>query len=319
MSFAGGLARPGPGIDISYGTRWGEEGVRRLFTGLIALSAVLAAGVWITLGSATSAFADSSPYELVCPGTPVGTVVINGVVTTATITPANPSSGSTFNVTNYQTSLTLVSQITKAAAAIQPTIQGTANSTLDATGATPSSLAAPAVTINAAIPDQGANGVPLLLPTSPSSIGPFTATGSTISIAQDETAQLQLLLEGSPINTTCKAYPNNSNATGLQPGTTPVAGTPFSPTIATTSAGSGGSTAATTATTAAAAATSDTTAAPATSPASSSLATTGAGPGLQLLAILGAVLAGAAVFVLAIDGVRRRLLRGGHVARGRHS
>ena len=38
--------------------------------------------------SATPAFADSSAYELYCPGTPVGNIALNGVVTTGTITPA---------------------------------------------------------------------------------------------------------------------------------------------------------------------------------------------------------------------------------------
>ena len=38
--------------------------------------------------TATSAFADSSAYELFCPGTPVGNIVLNGVITTGTITPA---------------------------------------------------------------------------------------------------------------------------------------------------------------------------------------------------------------------------------------
>lgn len=278
------------------------------------MSGMLAFGSWLALGNATSAFADSSPYELVCPGTPVGTVVINGVVTTATITPANPSSGQQFNVTNYQTNLTLIKNITEAASAIQSTIQGTATSSLDATGATPSSLAVPAITINTPIPDGGQNGVPLALPTSPSSVGPFTATGSTITIAQDQKAGLTLMLGGSPIPTTCTAYPNNSNPTGLQTASAPVSGTPMSPTIATTSAGA--ATSATTAVTTAA--TTATTAAPATSPDSSSLASTGAGPGVELLAVVAGALAGGAVVLLGVDAVRRRLLRGARGARSRH-
>ena len=37
------------------------------------------------------AFADSAPYELYCPGTPVGDIALNDVVTTGTVSPQDPS------------------------------------------------------------------------------------------------------------------------------------------------------------------------------------------------------------------------------------
>lgn len=287
--------------------------MKKFAAAIVGLGAVVGVGAIASLGLGGVAYADSQPYELVCPGTPVGTVIINDVVTTASISPASPSSGQTFNVTNYQTKLTLVAQIAKAAVAIQPNIQGTATSTLDVSGATPGSQAAPAVQIDTAIPDQGVNGVPLALPTSPESVGPFTVTGGTITVSQDKTAQLTLEIGGNPLPTTCTAYPNNSNATGLATAGTSISGTPTSPVIATTSAGSGTTSAGgTTATTAAPTATS---APPATAASNSSLPYTGAGPGLSLMGRLGVFLLAGAFVLLLLDGSRRFLRRGLHGAR----
>lgn len=282
--------------------------MKRFVAAIIGLGAFAGVGTIASLGLGGVAYADSQPYELVCPGTPVGTVVINDVVTTASVSPASPSSGQSFNVTNYQTKLTLVSQIAKAAVAIQPNIQGTANSTLDVSGATPSTQAAPAVQINTAIPDQGLNGVPLVLPTSPESIGPFTATGGTITISQDKTAQLVLEIGGNPLPTTCTAYPNNSNATGLATAGSSISGTPMSPVIATTTAAGNSGTTATTAAPA-------TTTPPATAASNSPLAYTGAGPGLFLIGVFGVFLLAGALVVFLVDGSRRFLRRGLHAAR----
>jgi len=279
--------------------------VRRFFAGLIGVAGLSVVGVFLTAGSATPAFADSQPYELICPGTPVGTVVINDVVTSATITPASPAAGQQFNVTNYGTKLTLVSQIAKAAVAIQPNIQGTATATLDASGATPSTLAAPSININTAIPDGGVNGVPLALPASPESVGPFTASGGTITISQDKTSQLTLVIGGSPLNTTCTAYPNNSNATGLKTAGSAVSGAAAAPVIATAS-----STGAATPTTVATAAATPTTAAPVTAAATGTpLPSTGAGPGLMVVLVLGSGLVCGAVALIGVDVTRRRMVR----------
>lgn len=175
-------------------------------------------------------------YELVCPGTPVGTVVINDVVSSGQISPADPTPGQQFQVTGYQTNLTIPAQVAKAANAIQSTIQGTVSATLDVSGATPTSYAVSPISFNTPIPDGGADGAPISLPSSPESIGPFTASGGPITVSQNQTAQLTLLVGGSPIDTTCTSYPDNSNTTGLLPAVSQPAGSPVSPVIATTSA-----------------------------------------------------------------------------------
>ncbi|HEY5026604.1 MAG TPA: hypothetical protein VII76_16635, partial [Acidimicrobiales bacterium] len=103
--------------------------------------------------TATPAFADSSAYEVYCPGTPVGNIALNGAITTGTITPASPATGSTFNLTNNGTTVVLPTAIVSAAAALgNSAITGSATLKVDATGATPASLAAPPITINAPIP-----------------------------------------------------------------------------------------------------------------------------------------------------------------------
>ncbi|MGH9030039.1 MAG: hypothetical protein ACRDV4_10565, partial [Acidimicrobiales bacterium] len=190
--------------------------MRRLIAGSMCLAAAIGTTAWISFtSSATPAFANSQAYELYCPKTPVGNVVINGVMTTATITPANPAAGSQFSITNYQTTLTLNTTISKIAFDLQPNVQGTANASVDASGATPATLAVPAININTPITDGGVNGVPLSLPASPETVGPFTASGGAITMTEADTASLTLLLNGEPLPTTCTAYPNNANPTGL--------------------------------------------------------------------------------------------------------
>jgi len=156
------------------------------------------------------------PYELYCPGTPVGDIAFNNVTTTATLSPANPAPGTQFNVTGYQTTVDIPASIASAAAAIGNTdLSGTASTTIDASGATPASIAGSAsfdVPIPSPVP---ASGVQLTLPSSPMTIGPFTASGGGIVITQDASATLSLEISGSALKLDCESYPNNSDQTGI--------------------------------------------------------------------------------------------------------
>jgi hypothetical protein len=250
--------------------------------------------------SATPAFADSSAYELYCPGTPVGNIVLNGVVTTGTITPASPASGGQFNLTNYQSTVSLPTSIVSAAAALgNSAIVGMATLKVDATGATPASIAAPPITINAPIPSPvPATGLSLVLPSTAGTVGPFTASGGAISLTVDPAVALSLTVSGSNLALTCTPYPNNSAATGIVQAAPTAA--KASPVIA--SGTSGG--AAPTPTTAAPTAT-PTTAAPVTAP----LASTGPGPDLWLVAVIGFIVLYLGSIVLALVERPRSLLR----------
>jgi len=285
--------------------------VAAVVTGLVAGSGGMFA---LFATQATPAFADSSAYELYCPGTPVGNIAIDGVITSGTITPAAPAAGATFNLTNYSSTVVIPASIASAAAALgNSAIAGTAVTKVDATGATPASIASGNLVINAPLPSPvPSTGISLNLPSPASTVGPFTATGGAISLTVDPAISLTLMVSGSNLTLTCKPYPNNTTPSGIV--TAAPSGSPASPVIATATAG--GTAPAATATTAAPAATATTaapaatatTAAPATAPASN-LASTGPGPHLWLVAVIGFIVLYLGSVVLALVERPRSLLR----------
>ena len=192
---------------------------------------VLALGDGATLPPPPST---TGAYELYCPGTPVGNIALNDVTTSGSITPADPSSGEQFTVTGYQSQVSLPTQIVTAAAALGNTaILGSATGAVDVTGASPATLSTGAMDIDAPIPSPVPSaGLVLDLPLSPGTVGPFTATGGTITVTQDPSVTLVLNVSGSNLTLTCRAYPNDTVATGIV--TAAPTATPVSPTIATT-------------------------------------------------------------------------------------
>jgi len=177
----------------------------------------------------------ATPYELYCPGTPVGNIVLNDVVTTAQVSPADPSAGQQFTVVDYQTQVPLPSSISSAAAALgNSDIAGTALSTVDVTGATPSSISSGPMSFDVPLPSPvPSTGLLLVIPPTAGTVGPFTASGGPITVTQDKKAQLTLNVAGSSLNLTCSAYPNNSEPTGIT--SRAPSGSPQAPTIATAS------------------------------------------------------------------------------------
>ncbi len=174
----------------------------------------------------------TGPYELYCPGTPVGNIALNGVTTTASI-PTGLSAGQTFNASNFQTQVTIPSSIASAAAALGNTaISGTAVVKVDASGATPATISAGDIAINVPLPSPiPSTGITLNLPSTPGTVGPFTATGDAITLTLDPVVQLTLVVSGSDLGLTCKPYTNNSASTGITSSAPP--GSPISPVIAT--------------------------------------------------------------------------------------
>jgi len=167
------------------------------------------------------------PYELYCPGTPVGNVVLNDVTTSATLSPAAPAPGDQFSVTGYQVQVPLPASIASAAAALgNSTLAGNASTTVDAAGASPSSISTGALTFDVPLPQQvPASGVTLTVPSTPATLGPFTASSSAITIAQNADISLVLVISGSNLNLSCTAYPDDSAPSGISsspPGTSPV-------------------------------------------------------------------------------------------------
>ena len=254
---------------------------------LIGATVLMGALSAVAVGAgSTAAFADTPSYELYCPGTPIGNVVLNDVVTTGTLT----ASGSSVNLTNYQTKVTIPQNLVTAASAFGSTLQGSATAAIDATGATPASMKSGTLQINVPIATPPA-AITLQLPSPAGTIGPFTATASTVTVSVDPSTSLTLLVSGNPLTLTCNTYPNDTlptETTQSKP-----SASPSSPQIATTSA-SAGAAPATTPTTAAPAA------APSTDAAASTLPQTGPGPGLYMVGFAGvsALLLASLVLVL---------------------
>ena len=283
---------------------------RKRVTAFVAGMVGAGAGVVSMMAvTATPAFADTQAFELYCPGTPVGNIVLNDVVTKGTLTPATPAAGQQFNLTNFQTDVTLPNSIASAAAALgNSAIVGTASLKVDATGATPAQVPSPTVQINTPIPSPvPPTGLALVLPTAPGTIGPFTASGGAISLTIDPSVSLAVQVSGSTLNLTCTPYPNNTAPSGIT-SSTPTAAK-ASPVIASGSAGAGGGGGATTATTAAPAATPTTAAPPTAASAGGSLASTGPGPHLWLVAVIGFIVLYLGSVALAMVERPRSLLR----------
>ncbi len=173
------------------------------------------------------------PYELFCPQTPIGDLVLNEVTTTAALSPPDPSAGQQFNVTNYQSQVPLPAPIAQAAAAIgNTTLSGTASATIDAQGASPASIPTGPLTFDVPIPSPvPPSGVPLIVPSSPITVGPFTATSNGIAIAQNANIDLSLVISGSNLDLRCTAYPDDSAPSGIAAG--PPDASPISPVIVT--------------------------------------------------------------------------------------
>jgi hypothetical protein len=243
------------------------------------LGRVIAAGTIVglvgtasTVVSSAPAFAGpgkSNPYELFCPGTPIGNVTLNDTVTTGVL----QVSGNQVTLTNWQTQTALPNQIVQAASALNPAgLQATANAGVDFTGASPATIAPPTITINQPWPTGGAP-MTIMLPAPAASVGPATVTGSTVTASVD--SNVKLAITNPPVTLTCHTYANNAQPTGISQTSPP--GAPATVQIDTTSASPS-----------AAPAPTPTTAAPATAAASSStLPQTGPGPGLYVLAVGG--------------------------------
>jgi hypothetical protein len=235
----------------------------------------------------------------------VGNVALNDVTTTATITPASPASGGTFQLTGYQTVVNLPNDLATAAAAASNPLTGTATTQILASGATPATTNVGPTNFSVTIPSPvPPAGVSLSVPGSPETVSQtFTATSTNITIEEGSSATLNLTIAGQPFPLTCTAYPNNSTASGL--GASAPTASPIAPVIAVAGTGSTSTTLPPTPTTAPKGST--TTAAPVTA-SSRQLSFTGVGPGVGILGILGGALILMGLVLLVLVDAPRRVL-----------
>ncbi len=154
--------------------------------GAIAVVAGSLMIVGVAVQSLTApAFADTSAFELFCTGTPIGNLAFNDVVISGSLSPAAPTAGQQFSVNNFQAQVPIPTPIAQAAAAVgNMSLSGTANAALTATGATPASMPTGGLVYDEPIPNPiPPSGLALAVPSSPVTIGPFTATSSDITLA----------------------------------------------------------------------------------------------------------------------------------------
>ncbi|MGH9917568.1 MAG: hypothetical protein ACRD6W_01645, partial [Nitrososphaerales archaeon] len=172
-----------------------------------------------------------------CPHTPVGDLVFNGVTTSATISPGTLAAGDQFQVTGYQTDIPIPSGAVTAAVGLgNGGFVGLATSYVDAYGATSSQMPTGSLGFDVPIPNPvPSSGLTLDIPSSPISVGSFTAIGGPITIAQDQSVLVVAELSNKAFKMSCTAYPNDSLATSGSTAMPPEA-TPIRPIIATASA-----------------------------------------------------------------------------------
>jgi len=217
-------------IDLKRGESVGRG---RLVRSTLALAVCGSSTILAVMAPSSPAHADTSAYELYCPGTPVGTIVMNGTVTTGSLSPAKPSSGKTFSVANFQTTIVLPVQLVSASAALgNKVVSGTYKTAIDVTtGATPSSISTGSQTYKVTIPKPiPAKGLAVPTPSSPATVGKFKASSKTVSASLDQHVTFTLIVSGSPLTMKCTTYKNNTEPTGIT--THKPKGTPISAALA---------------------------------------------------------------------------------------
>ncbi|HTZ08943.1 MAG TPA: hypothetical protein VMB72_07715, partial [Acidimicrobiales bacterium] len=183
------------------------------------------------------AYADTAPFEVVCGGTPVGDVVLNGAVVSGTLSPADPAPGQQFDLDGAQIQVPLPASVLDAVpvgGGSTTTWSGSLEATVDATGATPATLSTGALGFSDQVPDPPpSDGVEMDAPSTPVDLGPFTATAtaSPVSLSVATTADLSLDVGGISLTLSCSTYPNDSDpVSGITQGPPP--GLPVAPVIA---------------------------------------------------------------------------------------
>ena len=198
---------------------------------------VLAAGTVMIVGASVQealtgpALADTAAFELFCTNTPIGNLVFNNVVISGTLSPASPAAGQQFSLEDFQEQLAIPASVVQSAGALGNTITGITTATLAATGATPSSTPTGPLAFSEAIPNPvPSTGGALYAPTTPTTIGPFTADSSDVSLTLGSSITLAITQLGTSSPIECSAYPNDvmpsGSATGIPPGL------PISPVVA---------------------------------------------------------------------------------------
>ena len=124
-------------------------------------------------------------------------------------------------MTGYQTHIPLPAGLVSAAAGLgNSSFDGLAASAVDAYGATADRASTGSMGFDVPIPARcRARGSGVDFPTAPTTVGPFTASGGPVTIAEDQSTLVVAALSSKAFTMSCTAYPNDSVATSGSTGT----------------------------------------------------------------------------------------------------
>lgn len=183
--------------------------------------------------AAGTASAGSVAYELYCPGTPVGNIVLNDTRSAGTLTPAAPSQGHRFGISGYTVTLVLPSAVASAAQALGNTsIAGTLKTAFDVTGSRPALKQNHRRTFNVPIPaNVPESGLVVVVHFPQMTVGRVQKGTTQITIFQHPQMRLTMTISGSRLRLNCLTYPNNAVPSGITDSAP--SGAPVAPMIAT--------------------------------------------------------------------------------------
>ena len=201
-------------------------------TGLILLGVLLSLVpiVGVPNGQAS---ADSVPYEMYCPGTPVGNIVLNGTTSSGILTPAIPSQGHRFGITGYTVTFVLPAAIASAAEALGNTsIAMTLKTAFIVSGGRPALKRFHRQNIDVSLPvNVPDNGLVVAVHFPSMTVGRVRRRATQITISQYPHVRLTMNVSGSILGLRCLTYPNDSAPSGIV--NSSPSGSPVAPVIAT--------------------------------------------------------------------------------------
>jgi hypothetical protein len=154
----------------------------------------------------------TGPYQLYCPATILGAVVLHSL-SKATISPQTTAAGRAFRLVGVQVRVTFPQAFASEMSTLGP-ITGKAVATLKLSGATPSAQAQTAgfdVTFPKPAPPAG---VVVGVPAKPSSYGPFTATSGSVVVEMGSSIAMTLAVKPGgkalKVALACTAFPDGT-------------------------------------------------------------------------------------------------------------
>jgi len=155
----------------------------------------------------------TGPYELYCPGTVLGSLVLHASAK-ASFAPSRPHPGQRFTMTGAQVQVHFPAGLAEGLKPFSP-MEGTVTASLQLLGATPSAInfsKALSIVFPASVP---AAGTSFVVPKTAATLGPFTATSNSLWAEMGSDVDMSLTVsfkEGTksvpfPVKLDCQSFP----------------------------------------------------------------------------------------------------------------